>query len=231
MKRFRTRVLAIALLASIAGASAQGNALAAIADRVRLAPFHLCLGYIEERDDDVLSFLYAGSEPDRRMRACLVTDSDARWRSLAPELPGWSGETPGDDVHTGTWRDPTTDPSTNYRAAAIGSMGRDYVAVVADRYAPLVELEPAEYASAVGDAADGFLERHREIPASDCTSAYDPGTGFMAFAPAPSLASCTVTAEIEQVEGGIEYAYEIRYGNDAGETDVRRGGGFVMSTD
>ena len=195
MQRPFLSLLAILLLSSVAVATAQSSALARVASDMRIAPFDLCLERLENLDDaapqpggDVLAFLHEGSTPDERMRACLVTNRDDRWARATSELPGWTVESEGDDLVTGAWRDDATEPPTGYRAAAISSLGRDHVAIVADRAAPLARVEPFEYARAVGDAVQARVERTREVPPADCTSGYDPGPGFIAVAPAQPLA-------------------------------------------
>ena len=234
MQRSILFLLATVLLSAFAGAAAQSSALARIAAEVRVAPFDLCLERLERLEDsvpqpggDVVAFLHEGSEPGERMRVCLETSRDERWAGLTSELPGWTVVTEDGDLVTGSWQDDATDPPTSYRAAAIASLGRDHVAVIADRYVPVARVEPFDYARAVGDAVQAHLERTREAPAADCTSGYDPGTGYIAVAPSTELRSCTVKAEIERDEDGMSYAYEVRYVEADGESNVRSGAGFV----
>ena len=234
MQRFLLPLLATALVSVIATATAQSTALARVASDLRLAPFGLCLERLErlgdsvpQPDGDVVAFLHEGSEPNERMRVCLETSRDERWAGRTSELPSWTVATEGGDLVTGSWRDDATDPPTSYRAAAISSLGRDHVAIVADRYDPVVRVEPFDYARAVGDAVQAHLERTREAPASDCTSGYDPGSGFIAFAPSAELRSCTVKTEIERDEDGMSYEYEVGYVDAEGDANTRSGAGFV----
>jgi hypothetical protein len=234
MPRLAPSLLALVLLSLFAGAAAQSSVLARIASDMRIAPFDLCLERLENLDGsvpqpggDVVSFLHEGSVPDERMRACLVTSQGNRWARATTELPGWTVESEGGDLVTGTWRDDATEPPTSYRAAAISSMGRDHVAVVADRFAALARVEPFDYARAVGDAVQAQLERTREAPPADCAAGYDPGPGFIAVAPAQPLQSCTVKTEIEREEDGMSYAFEVAYVDADGEANARSGAGFV----
>jgi hypothetical protein len=234
MPRLFLSLLVILLPSLIAGATAQSSALARVASDMRIAPFDLCLERLENLDDtvpqpggDVLAFLHEGSAADERMRACLVTSQGNRWARATSELPGWTVESEGGDLVAGAWRDDATDPPTSYRAAAISSMGRDHVAVVADRYAPLARVEPFDYARAVGDAVQAQVERSGEAAPADCTSGYDPGPGFIAVAPAQPLRSCTVKTEIEREDDGMSYAFEVRYVDADGEANTRSGAGFV----
>jgi hypothetical protein len=234
MPRLAPSLLILFLLSLLAGAAAQSSALARVASDMRIALFDLCLERIENLDDsvpqpggDVVTFLHEGSTPDERMRACLVTSRDDRWARATTELPGWAVESEGGDLVTGTWRDDATDPPTSYRAAAISSLGRDHVAIVADGVAPLARVEPFEYARAVGDAVQAHVERTREAPPADCTTGYDPGPGFIAVAPAQPLQSCTVKTEIERTDDGMSYAFEVRYVGADGEANARSGAGFV----
>lgn len=183
---------------------------------------------MENVGEDAVAFLYEESEPGERMLVCLATSQDTRWGGLVSELPGWTPEVSNDDLVTGTWQDAATDPPTNYRAVAVGrQLGRDRVAVVADRFAPVASVEPSAYASAVGDAVQAYVEQARSAPADDCTGGYDPGSGFVAHVPTRPLASCTVKTNIESDEDGMTYEYEIVYENSDGETGSRTGFGFA----
>ncbi|MDZ7801890.1 MAG: hypothetical protein U5K81_14015 [Trueperaceae bacterium] len=228
MRHFLFAFLAATLVATVGVASAQENALARVASDVRITAFSTCLEAVENVGEDVVAYLYEESEPGERMLVCLSTSQDTRWRGLVSELPGWTAETSEDDLLTGTWQDPATDPPTNYRAVAVGSqLGRDLVAVVADRFAPVAHVEPFAYAQAVGDAVQRHIQRTRSEPASDCTAGYNPGSGFAAHAPNQPLASCTVKASIEFDDDEMSYEYEILYEDADGASNARSGAGFV----